>query len=141
MAAIAVLAVAFAVFAAIPFEESDAAAPAQGAVSVSEKYSETLNNSTIGNVLWVESDNNAYTIAGYANKISVNNCGEIVVSAYNETWPTDAPKRGYAIVFSIFSDATNGDNYVHFMSQGEVKTAQASDSYKYYDKDLVNNNF
>ena len=133
MAAIAVLAVAFAVFAAIPFEESDAAAPAQGAVSVSEKYSETLNNSTIGNVLWVESDDDTYTIAGYANKIAANNCGESVVSAYNETWPTDAPKRGYAIVFSIFSDATSGDNYVHFMSQGEVKTAQASDSYKYYD--------
>ena len=133
MAAIAVLAVAFAVFAAIPFEESDATATAQGAVSVSEQYSETLKNSTIGNVLWVESDDDTYTIAGYANKISVNNCGESVVSAYNATWPSDAPKRGYAIVFSIFSDATSGDNYVHFMSQGEVKTAQASDSYKYYD--------
>ena len=129
MAAIAVLAVAFAVFAAIPFEESDAATP-QGAVSVSEKYSNTLNNSTIGNVLWVESDDGTYTIAGYANKISANNCGESVVSAYNATWPSDAPKRGYAIVFSIFSDATSGLNYVHFMSQGKVKTAQANDSYQ-----------
>ena len=132
MAAIAVLAVAFAVFAAIPFEESDAVAPAQGTVSVSEQYSETLKNSTIGNVLWVESDDETYTIKGYANKISVDNNSSIV-DKYNATWPSDAPKRGYAIVFSIFSDASSGGNYVHFMSQGKVKTAQASDSYSYYD--------
>ena len=80
-------------------------------------------NSAIGNVLWVEDGN---SIVGYANKISSTNNGSIV-DAYNETWPSDAPKRGYAIIFSIFSDATSADNYVHFMSQGKVKTAQASD--------------
>ncbi len=131
LAAIAVLAVAFAVFAAIPFEGSDAEATAQGAVSVSEKYSNTLSNSTIGNILWVESDNGTYTIKGYANKISTEN-NTSIVDEYNATWPTDAPKRGYAIVFSIFSDASSDGNYVHFMSQGEVKTAVASDSFEKY---------
>ena len=132
MAAIAVLAVAFAAvaFIAIPFEESDAAAPNQGTVSVHKQYSETLKNSTIGNVLWVESNDDGYTIAGYANKISADN-NSTIVEGYNATWPTDAPKRGYAIVFSIFSDATSKENYVHFMSQGKVKTAQASDDYGY----------